>query len=236
MFKVFSIFLVLIAPALTFALPNHCPQEQRNQPFNGQFTRSTQTAVMSLAQARAFFHEVQKAKYGIPFSYVVDGCDMRALLVSKNLKEKFGISTFRVGLESQSEPLHKSTPYTEEGVVEFDRHTAPGFCVLNPTTNRVEPYILDPSFFREPVPLNVWQSGFTNNGRIRAQSFYGNSFSLDPRSNRSRYNRSELQETERLRQVFASEQNRMVRTGEKPYGIGNSRGAFSSDFENQIVE
>ena len=236
MFNIFSLFLTLMMPALTFALPNHCPQEQRNQPFNSQFIRSTQTAVMSLAQARGYFREVQKAKYGIPFNYVVDGCDMRALLISKNLKEKFGISTFRVGLESQSQRLQKRTPHTAEGVVEFERHTAPGFCVLNPATNRVEPYILDPSFFSEPVPLSVWQSSFTNNGRVQAQSFYGNSFSLDPRSNRSRYNRSELQETERLRQVFASEQNRMVRTGEKPYGVGNARGAFSSDFDNQFVE
>lgn len=213
-----------------WAQQNLCPQTLQAKPYNHDIQKPIHAGVMTYAQALSYFNFVQKKEHGIPYKYVIDGCDMRALLISKMLKEKFNIQTFRVALETKGENLYRKTPYVFEGEVEFNRHTAPGLCVKNPKTNIVEPYIFDPSFFNQPVPLSVWRKGFDNNGKIPTNLFLGNMYSLDPKSTRTSFSRAELRETERLRSGFMSIENRINKTGKKPYGIGNSKGKFEEDF------
>ena len=228
------LFLGLIHSSLVVAQENPCPQDLKSGIYNAKLKSGLSAGVMTYDQAFGFFNEVQKSEYGIPFKYVEDGCDMRALLISKNLKEKYKLMTFRVALEATPENLNRKTSYTAEGLVEFNRHTASGLCVLNPKTEKVEPYIFDPSFFNKPVPLVEWKNGFTENGKIKTKFYYGNMYSLDPKSKRTSFLKAELSETERLRQTFAAAEAKMLKSGVKPYGIGRARGMFEGDSELNV--
>jgi hypothetical protein len=226
---VFFQIILFIKIVPVHAQENQCPQEIKSTVYNTKLKGGLTSGVMSYEKAVGFFNEVQKSKYGIPFKYVEDGCDMRALLISKTLKEKYNVMTFRVALEATPQNLIRTTPYTAEGIVEFNRHTAAAICVLNPKTEKIEPYVIDPSFFKTPVPLSDWKNGFNDKGKVVTKLYYGNMYSLDPKSRRTSFSKAELAETERLRKAFAAAEAKMLKTGVKPYGVGRARGYFEGD-------
>lgn len=220
-----ALILTLIFSFTATALANPCPQNLQSKPSN-QFLEGgkQKTAVMSYSHAMAYFKEMLSPKYGIPYKYVNDGCDMRAYLISKALKEKYGLDTFRVALEAKNyENLYAKTPYTAEGGVEFPRHTATVMCVKDPSTKQVLPYVFDPSFFDKPVSLAQWQTRFTEKGSIPTKSYFAGMYTLSPERNRSKFISAEIKEAERLRRLFLSAQEKMLKTGIKPYGIGRAK-------------
>ncbi len=211
----------------SWAKPNNlCPQELKAKPYNAKTTSGAYSSVVTdLKTAQSYFNEMKKESYGIPFQFVVDGCDMRAFLISKNLKEKFGVDSFRIALESERGNLTHNTPYTHEGFVEFNRHTATTICVQNPTTKIIEPYVLDPSFFDQPVPAHQWISSFTQSSfeNVVSKSYYASMYSLNPLERRTRFTKRDSDFAENLRRRFLQEQNKMKATGIKPYGVGQGR-------------
>ncbi len=224
-------FLVVLISQLAYGLPNHCPQKTDGVPYNAKFHKKINTAVISRSYANSYFNMLKTMEPSVPFNYVLDGCDMRALLISKWLLEHNGIQTFRVAIEAEQGYFYPETKYAQEGLVELSRHTAAGFCVVNPESNIVEPFILDPSFFDKPVHLATWFAKFPSEPGTKIKAYYGNMYSLHPGSSRAHFLGAELQEVERLRQAFTAEQSRMRRIGEMPYGIGRSRGSYPSDYK-----
>ncbi len=222
------------------AQKNPCPQGRQHLLTNvnllGRENRHFSSAVVSLAQAQSMFTEVKKPKHRIPFGYVVEGCDMRALFVSQVIKDKLSANTFRVALEAEDfQELNRRTSQTQEGYVEFDRHTATAICVFNEDKNVTEPYVLDPSFFNHVVPLAEWKNGFTNDGLIPTKTYFASQYSLNPQVRRSRLHSGEVAEANELRQYHLSELDYMQKSGEKPYGVGRAAGSFEGrDFQEGV--
>ncbi len=227
---------------LVKAQDNPCPQGpsflRTNTDLQNEGRRELKSVVVSLSDAQAYFNIVKRPEHRIPFQYVLNGCDMRAIFISKVLKENHGADTFRVALEAQDyKKLTRRTSFTHEGVVEFDRHTATAICVYDPETNLTSPYVIDPSFYNQVVPLKEWQNGFTNNGQIPTKSYFASQYSLNPQVHRRKFHNGELSEAEDQRAFHLSEIRYMQRSGEKPYGVGSAYGQFENrDIIDQATE
>lgn len=224
------------------AQENPCPQGEsylhKNSNLQNEGPRELKSVVVTLAEAQAYFDAIKRPEHNIPFQYVLNGCDMRALFASKILKESYNADTFRVALEVENyQKLYRRTSYTQEGEVEFDRHTATALCVFNPQTQVTSPYVIDPAFFNQVVPLQEWKNGFTKNGEVPTRSYFASMYSLNPQVHRSRFHNGELREAEDQRRFHISEVNYMLRSGERPYGVGSAYGQFETrDILNQGAE
>jgi hypothetical protein len=217
------VFGFLFLGIQAYGFDNPCPQQATGIPYNykkGSFT----TGVVDKSFVQKIFSRIQDPKLNLSSDYVVDGCDMRAYLISKHLKESNNLNTFRVALETKSSTgLVIKTNKTHEGLVEFSRHTATAICVLNPTTNTIEPYVLDPVFFSSPVRLDQWSEKISGETDPKINLYFSSMYSLNPQVSRTKFHKGEVEEALRLQKLFAEALRKHKERGTKPYGIGRGR-------------
>jgi hypothetical protein len=106
-------------------------------------------SILPLDQAKSLFDEMA-AQPHIPFRFPEDGCYARGHEMSK-LMEKKGVISGKVFLEGD---LRVETPNSPKGYVQWWYHVAP--IVLVEKNGKLEPYVIDPSIFSEPVPAEEW--------------------------------------------------------------------------------
>lgn len=102
--------------------------------------RSEVSALVSAEQARKAFDIVYKINY-LPFNYIKDGCYARELYMSMELAS--------ANIPSSAHYIYGSLRPNSQ--VAWSYHVAP---MLKVDDN--EPWILDPSFEREPLRLSGW--------------------------------------------------------------------------------
>jgi len=130
-----------------------------------------ETTQVTMAVATRLFNELSTAKftsstgqeYNIPFSYPIDGCYARAHRMAELLTEK-GYASEKSFAVAQSTnrlrvPSKKAgdAPIGTQPVVQWGYHVAPVI-----TLDTGEKYVIDPSMFTTPVPLQTWVSGMGN--------------------------------------------------------------------------
>lgn len=159
----------------------------------------------------------------IPYKYVVDGCDVRAYLAAKELKEKWNIESFRVNMESYPNMIAK-TPFTAEGWVDFSKHSALALCVYKPETQTVTPMVFDNAFFDGPKEVDDWRKSLTDEFSDRQPDlYYSGMYNLNPEErHKKKFSRKELACAEEVRLAFLKEEEK-IEKGQLPYGIGRSK-------------
>jgi hypothetical protein len=117
-----------------------------------------------------------EAQEHIPFKYPEDGCYARAHEMSRLMKEK-GIITGKTFIEGD---LRVETPNSPKGYVEWWYHVAP-IVVVNHPDGQEQVYVIDPSIFKKPVPVQEWYNIQTKhqNGR-KDDSYYTPRFAYFP--------------------------------------------------------
>ncbi len=103
----------------------------------------------------------------IPFDYPADGCYARAHEMSM-LLEKEGVITGKAFIEGD---LRVETPSSTKGYVEWRYHVAP-MLVVKERENSYKIYIIDPSIFDKPVPVEEWQKIQTKHFSGRMEKNY----------------------------------------------------------------
>jgi Glutaminase len=111
--------------------------------------------------ARLKFVSTQEQKMGVPFRFPVDGCHLRAHLMSQRLTQ-LGYASRKVFAVARSDAgLAVPTPYAgdrkagEQPHVEWVFHVAPVVEVMM-DGGRTELRVLDPAIASGPIPVSVW--------------------------------------------------------------------------------
>ena len=126
-----------------------------------------ETKEVTFEKAQELFDELKNAEFSfkgkkanIPFHYVADGCYIRAHKMAKLLTKK-GYKSQKIFLNATSKPVTVFSNYAEdvdigeEPVQEWKYHVAP---IINvQIEQQVKPYVIDPSLFEEPAPLDEWR-------------------------------------------------------------------------------
>jgi hypothetical protein len=219
--------IVLMSSFLTAvqSQANLCPQVSVN-PGQVKLAKAKRhkfkVSVIHEQTANSLFKHIKSMK-NIPYKYVVDGCDVRAYLAAKDLKERWNIESFRANLESYPNMAIK-TAYTQEEWVEFSKHSALAMCVYNPSSGKVNPLVLDAAFFNRPVSTSNWMSSLKDEFSDKAPKIYfSGMYNLNPEERyRNSFSSSELRCAEEVRGAFMKEQRKIER-GNLPYGIGRSK-------------
>lgn len=110
--------------------------------------KNNKVSIVSQEKARDLFKQLKNQEH-IPFCYAKDGCQARAHEMARLLEEQ-GIITEKAFIQGK---LIADTSF--DGSVEWDFHVAPLIKVRE--SGKTKLYILDPSLFDEPVPLEQWQ-------------------------------------------------------------------------------
>ena len=92
------------------------------------------------------------AKKNIPFAFPERGCEARAHAMAL-LLEKENIKTGKIFATGF---LKVNTPNTPSGFVVWRYHVAITMWVINPETQSVDTYVIDPSLFNKPVKIHDW--------------------------------------------------------------------------------
>lgn len=106
--------------------------------------------IISFDYAKQLF-DVFARQERIPFRYPNDGCYARAHAMTRML-ERRGITAGKAFIEGE---LRVETPNDPSGFVEWGYHVAP--TILIERDGVVHQYIMDPSMFTEPVPIERWE-------------------------------------------------------------------------------
>lgn len=111
--------------------------------------------------ARLKFVSTQEQRMGVPFRFPVDGCHLRAHLMSQRLTQ-LGYASRKVFAVARSDAgLSVPTPYAgdhkagEQPHVEWVFHVAPVVEVMA-DGGRTELRVLDPAIASGPIPVSVW--------------------------------------------------------------------------------
>lgn len=141
--------------------------------------RKIQVSVVPEFKLKRLFAKLAKNPE-IPFQYPEDGCYARAAKMSMLLEQE-GVFTGKVFMEGDLCVDTKSCPM---GFVKWWYHVAP--VVLVKKNGKLEPYVLDPSLFKKPVPVKLWQHLQTG-GVLEDQSafYYTDRFHYDPMDRKS---------------------------------------------------
>lgn len=128
--------------------------------YSASNDETTEVTVIREAELMDLFNEISSNE-DIPFQYHLDGCYLRSHEISR-LLEKKGIITGKAFIEGNLMII--SSIFKK---VEWTYHTAP--IVLVEKEGKEIPYIIDPSLFDKPVPLEEWKNKitFSRNDRIK---------------------------------------------------------------------
>ncbi|MBT3235280.1 MAG: hypothetical protein HN353_04960 [Bdellovibrionales bacterium] len=113
--------------------------------------KEIEITVVTLDHADQLFHQMATQKH-IPFAYPEDGCYARAHEMSRLLEQQ-GIITGKVFIEGN---LRVETSNSPKGYVEWWYHVAPIIKVKGDGEGRDQVYVIDPSIFNRPVPVEEW--------------------------------------------------------------------------------
>jgi hypothetical protein len=127
---------------------------------------SVELAAMPLAEAKALFDTLKKATFTsagkafpVPYFYPIDGCYARAHVMAELLTAA-GYRSEKVFAEAKTghvlevpTPYAADTPAGKPTTVQWGYHVAP---LITLATG--EKYVMDPSIFDEPKPLQEWLS------------------------------------------------------------------------------
>lgn len=204
---------------------NPCPQvavEAGRVKIQKSIGHKFNVGIVKEETADILFNHIKNLDH-IPYKYVVDGCDVRAYLAAKELKEKWNIESFRVNMESYPH-LFTKTPYTAEGWVEFSKHSALALCVYKPETQKVVPMVFDAAFFGEIQEVGDWRNSLKDEYSDRLPELYfSGMYNLNPEERyKEDFSRSELACAEEVRVAFLKEEEK-IEKGQLPYGIGRSK-------------
>lgn len=222
--------LILLA-LLNFSLPaktlfNICPQEASlvdGEEYKRTLYGRQEVSIVSSAKAKELYSILSDMK-NIPYKYVVDGCDVRAFLGAQELYQKTGLKTLRVNLEAFPS-LIADTPYTYEGMVDFQKHSALAVCTLDEKRGEVIPYIIDPTFHSAPLSFDEWLNQFVDHKLTdRLDFFYSSMFSMNPNNgfNSEEFESEELSCAQEVNKRFMQEQRKIER-GHLPIGVGRGK-------------
>lgn len=120
----------------------------------------------------------------IPFRYPEDGCYARAHAMTRMLRRR-GIASGKVFIEGN---LRVETTNSPKGYVQWWYHVAP--VVMVRRFGVVRPYVIDPSLFNEPVPVERWYNIQTSHDGARIdQTYFTPQFQFTPGVKRTPQNR-----------------------------------------------
>ncbi len=122
-------------------------------------------SVVNYEYALKIFHYMT-AQEQIPFGFPQDGCFARAHEMSY-LLEKQGIITGKV---MATGVFRIQSDKTEKGAVTWGFHVAPVIVVDDGTGRSV--WVIDPSLFTEPVPLESWLAILTSHPKASLKNAY----------------------------------------------------------------
>lgn len=124
--------------------------------------------------AKELFEEMASQK-DIPFRYPEDGCYARAHAMAMRLKEK-GVITGKTYIEGD---LRVETTNSPKGYVKWWYHVAP--IVMVKDKGKTEAYVIDPSIFDHPVPVEEWYAIQTKHpGGSRDATYMTKRFNYHP--------------------------------------------------------
>lgn len=223
--------MLILSLLLNFSLPaknlfNICPQKASlvdTQEYERTQYGRQEVSLVSSSKAKELYSILSGMK-NIPYKYVVDGCDARAYLGAQKLYQKTGLKTLRVNLEAFPS-LIAETPYTLEGDVDFQRHSALAVCTLDEKSSEIVPYIIDPTFHAAPIAYDEWLDHFVlHNLTDRLDFFYSSMFSMNPNNGFSStsFESKELSCAHEVNKRFMQEQ-RKIESGVLPIGVGRGK-------------
>lgn len=122
-------------------------------------------SLVSESLAQELFDKVAKKEH-IPFGYPEDGCYARAHEMARIL-EKEGVITAKAFIEGD---LRVETSNSPKGYVEWWYHVAP--IIQVEVDGKQQPYVIDPSIFDKPVPIEQWYEVQTSHERGRKDNTY----------------------------------------------------------------
>jgi hypothetical protein len=120
-------------------------------------------SVMSLEHLNQIF-KVIASDPKIPFKYAQDGCNARAQEMSRIL-DKHGVTSAKIFIEGD---LKVKTENSPKGYFEWWYHVAPAVKVK--VGNKVMVYVIDPSIFDRPVPVEDWIKSQTSHSEEASKS------------------------------------------------------------------
>ncbi|MCB0407389.1 MAG: hypothetical protein KDD34_04235 [Bdellovibrionales bacterium] len=146
--------------------------------FNGEDLPMT---VVSYKEVSQLFSYIMKQKY-IPFDLVADGCHARAQQIADLAAYKKIIGA-KIVVEASPEKqllIHASDgPW----IAHWDYHIALVIMVKT-YDEKLKPYVIDPTFFSQPVPQELWLEKIFENTPLEnqkaSQIYYVSRFTLDP--------------------------------------------------------
>lgn len=105
-------------------------------------------SVLSKNEVQQIFNEV--LTFNLPFDDLRNGCYARSHEIAWNLEQK-GIVVEKIFIGFNLKFSHPDKPNIE---LEWNYHVAPA--VLVRENNKLVPYMIDPTLFHKPVPLQTW--------------------------------------------------------------------------------
>lgn len=129
---------------------------------------------VSPEKAKQIFDQMA-CESGIPFDFVMNGCESRAHKMARILEEQ-GIhvgKTFITGDLKVSSAKHPNEPLL------FKYHVAPIIWVKEKDGSHHQ-YVIDPSLFNGPVRVEAWRKRLSMNAESNVKTFNTNRFQLGP--------------------------------------------------------
>jgi hypothetical protein len=180
-----------------------CPEAKNSDQSIGKSSiqnddgTSVAVSVLSYEYLVVIF-DILAAQKQIPFKYPETGCYARAHEMVRILDSK-GITSAKIFMDGD---LRLTTNNSPKGFVEWSYHVAP--VVKVKINGKEEVYVIDPSIFDRPVPVNEWYKLLKYN-KAPAFTYYTSRFNFktdDKMEIRSEYKNKDLKETKTKMEEF----------------------------------
>lgn len=156
------------------------------------------------------FQKMKNKSY-IPFRYPEDGCYARAQEMSRLIEIEENITTGKVFIEGNLKVITKNSP---NGYVTWWYHVAPVVLVKG------SPYVIDPSIFQNPVPVNEWFNIQVQHDRGRKdKAYYTTRFHYTPydaSKEMNHYSKQNLEDAQRVMKEYLEIQNERLKSKSIP--------------------
>ncbi len=151
---------------------------QKASLYSKENNQKIDLSVLSDVEAKKMFDEIISHDE-IPFGYPMDGSYARAHKMVRLMDEQ-GITAGKAFIEGK---LYADSKFGEVG---WGYQVAP--VVLVKVNGKVNPYIIDPSLFDQPVPYETWRAKMLVKKKAVINSeYYTNRFAYDPDDKNSKY-------------------------------------------------
>lgn len=185
-------FINWLDPA-SFAIGPKCEVRTDEVQLKDLLNKTLIVSVLSYDELDKIFKMLASQEY-IPFKYPEDGCYARAHEMSRILEEK-GIITAKVFIEGN---LRVETTNSPKGYVEWWYHVAPVVKVKEAGKEAI--YVIDPSIFNKPMPVEKWfeiQTSHDPNAVNSKETYYNERFHyqpMDKNTNMSEFRKEDLED------------------------------------------